>query len=303
MTFSPSAPPSTGPRKKWPGSTSIVLVSMGAMLGGMIDAHLHVVDAGHGRARSNRSSRRCLVGDRSTPSPRVGRRATRRRRVDGGVLVQAVGAHGLRQHLRAREPPRRSAANWRAIATPSRTTPTRSPRSSGRRRPARSALRLFSVPAARGELARHRPGPRGGGRGAGELGLTPTICCLPEELVAAATLVAAIPDLEFAVDHAGFVDGRRRRGRPRPAGSAAQRRAEAQHGRRSTTAPSTRPATVGRLLDLVGADRLAWGSDHPQVRDRDYGELAELGRRSVDGLPDATRAAVLEGTAARLWFS
>jgi predicted TIM-barrel fold metal-dependent hydrolase len=114
-------------------------------------------------------------------------------------------------------------------------------------------------------------------------------------------LAQALPDIEFAVDHAGFVsvggdegDLDRLVGLPNVV-------LKLSTGVFDHSALAPR-ATVGRLLDLVGADRLAWGSDHPQVRDRTYDELVALARASVEGLPDATRAAILEGTTARLWF-
>ncbi len=61
-------------------------------------------------------------------------------------------------------------------------------------------------------------------------------------------------------------------------------------------------SAVSRLLDLFGAERVVWGSDHPQVHDRAYSELVTLVGDALSGLDAVTRAAVLGGTTARLWF-
>ena len=265
----------------------------------MIDAHLHVIDeATAGPDRTGHPDGPWWEAIDAAPDVVAGRLAAAG--VDGGVLVQAVGAHGF-DNTFAIESAAALGENWRAIAAVGADDPD--PVDTVERAAAAGAVgaRLFSVPlpevswldADRGRTVAER---------CRDLGLTPTICCLPEELSAAARLVAAVPDLEFAVDHAGFVA---------IGGDEGDLGRLVRHSNvtlklstgvfdHSALDPA---ATVRRLLDLVGADRLAWGSDHPQVRDRTYDELAALGRRSVDGLPDATRAAVLEGTTARLWFT
>ena len=57
--------------------------------------------------------------------------------------------------------------------------------------------------------------------------------------------------------------------------------------------------TIGAMLDLVGEDRILWGSDYPHV-DSDLDAPQQI-RRSVAGLSPERRAAVLGGNAARLF--
>lgn len=61
-------------------------------------------------------------------------------------------------------------------------------------------------------------------------------------------------------------------------------------------------ALVDRLIAVFGPDRVAWGSDHPQSYEVSYPDMVQLARDACAGLEPAARAAVLGGTAARLWF-
>lgn len=264
----------------------------------MIDAHLHVVDAATaGPDRTGHPDGAWWETLDASPASVAQRLAAAG--VDGGVLVQAVGAHGFDNSF-AIESAAALGARWRAVAAVGADDPDPVGTVESAAAAGATGARLFSVPlpevswldADRGREVAER---------CRALGVTPTICCLPEEIGAAARLVAAVPDLEFAVDHAGFVsiggdEGDLARLVAQPNVVVKLSTGVFDH---SALAPS---ATVLRLLDLVGADRLAWGSDHPQIRDRDYATLADLARDAVAGLPDATRAAVLEGTTARLWF-
>ncbi len=265
----------------------------------MIDAHLHVVDpATSGPDRSGHPDGAWWEAVDASPAAVAGRLADSG--VDGGVLVQAVGAHGV-DNTHVLESALALGDRWRSVAAVGELDP--SPITTVEHAAAGGAagIRLFSIPRPRESwLDRDR------GHDVVEVcrahRLTPVICCLAEELDAAARLVEAFPDIEFALDHAGFVPiGGDEAGL---AGLAAHDNVVVKLSTGVFDDSTLDPAsTVGRLVDLVGGDRLAWGSDHPQVRDRSYSELADLARRAVEGLPDATRAAVLEGTAARLWFS
>lgn len=119
------------------------------------------------------------------------------------------------------------------------------------------------------------------------------------DLAALGPLAGRHPGVPVAVDHCGFTDF---------TGGAdalfALADAPAVHVKVSShvLAPLEDPAVVvERLADRFGADRLAWGSDHPQTGG-DYGELVALARRSAARLDEAARAAFLGGTARRLWF-
>ena len=67
-----------------------------------------------------------------------------------------------------------------------------------------AGLRLFSVPTPTKPWL-------GGDLGValveqcGRLGMSPTVCCLPAELGAVARLLDAVPKVEIALDHAGFL--------------------------------------------------------------------------------------------------
>ena len=64
-----------------------------------------------------------------------------------------------------------------------------------------------------------------------------------------------------------------------------------------------RPARlVADLTAAFGADRVAWGSDFPQTPHGSYRQLVDEGVAACAGLGDADRAAVLGGTARRLWW-
>lgn len=269
------------------------------MLGAMIDAHLHVIDAATaGPDRTGHPDGAWWESIDASPAAVVDRLAAAG--VDGGVLVQAVGAHGF-DNTFAIETAAALGDRWQAVAAVGADDPD--PVATVERAAAAGATgaRLFSVPlptvtwldADRGRAVVER---------CAALGVTPMICCLPEELGAAAGLVRSLPELEFALDHAGFVSIGGDEGE-----LAALARLDNVVLKLSTGVfdhSALDPvATVRRILALVGGDRIAWGSDHPQVRDRSYRELAALARAAVADLPDATRAAILGGTAARLWFS
>jgi L-fuconolactonase len=264
----------------------------------MFDAHLHVVDsATSGPDQTDHPDGAWWEGVDADP-PAIAARLEAAG-VAGGVLVQAVGAHGFDNSFVLA-----SAAalgeQWRCVVAvgadgddPVGTLMSASEAGA-------TGARLFSIPVPaeswldddRGHLIVET---------CREIKMTPTICCLPEEVAIAARLVAAYPDVEFAIDHAGFasIGG--------DEGDLGLLVAQPNLSIKLSTGvfdhSSLDPAAVARrLLDLVGQERLAWGSDHPQVRDRAYLELATLARSALDGLPSHVQGAVLVETARRLWF-
>ena len=262
----------------------------------MLDAHLHVVDPTRVVADSTGNPAGAWWERVDARPATVAARMTAAG-VDGGVLVQAVGAHGLDDVSVALEAA--ATLGFVAMATVDPAGPD--PLGALERAVAGGAtgLRLFSVPTpepawidsdvAVALVERCAP-----------LGVTPSICCLPAELPRVDRLLATAGGGEVAIDHAGFV----------PVGGDDAPLVElARHDRlvvKLSTgvfdhAPVPPSTTVDRLVDLVGAERLAWGSDHPQVHDRSYEEIVTLARTATDHLPDTQRAAILEGTTARCW--
>ena len=60
---------------------------------------------------------------------------------------------------------------------------------------------------------------------------------------------------------------------------------------------------VERLTSAFGANRLCWGSDHPQDQRSTYAGKVELAHHATRTLGAGDRDAVLAGTAMRLWFN
>lgn len=60
--------------------------------------------------------------------------------------------------------------------------------------------------------------------------------------------------------------------------------------------------TLERLVASFGADRLCWGSDHPQDRRHDYVDKLALARDAARALDEASRHALFATTGRRLFF-
>lgn len=266
------------------------------MLRRMLDAHIHVVDPATTveDVTGNPAGAWWAAVD---ASPGAVRRRVAEAGVQGGVLVQAVGAHGFDNTV-AIQAARSLSGEWRAMVALHPLA--RDPLAALGDAVARGArgLRLFSVPTPERSWL---DTDRGVGlvERCGRLGVGPAVCCLPEELPAVGRLARAVPDVEIALDHAGFLD---------VGGTEIERLA--RHDNlvvklstgvfdHSSMGPA---ATVHRLVDLFGADRIAWGSDHPQVHDRAYPELVALIGDALEDLPEADRTAILDGTTRRLWL-
>lgn len=56
------------------------------------------------------------------------------------------------------------------------------------------------------------------------------------------------------------------------------------------------------LVAAFGADRVCWGSDHPQHVSRTYGEMVALAQQAARNLPAPEQAAFLGANSQRLWW-
>lgn len=266
-----------------------------AVHGQVLDAHLHVVDVEScvDDLTGNPNARWWEQIDSSTQAVTA---RTIAAGVSGGVLVQAVGAHGFDNSLVV-EAARELGGDWRAMVAIGQHA--EDPLSLLNWAASRGAtgLRLFSIP----DPWLHSDLAVDSVRACLELGIGPNVCCLREELPAVARMASAVPDCEIAVDHCGFVS----------VGVDDQDLADlAKHenlvvklstGVFDAAAVAPR-AVVSRLLGLFGTQRIVWGSDHPQVHDRPYAELFAIVADAISDLDTATQAAILGKNAARLWF-
>ncbi len=141
-----------------------------------------------------------------------------------------------------------------------------------------------------------------------DTGTSLVVACLAEHLPQLAARVAADPDVVVALDHCAFVpldDGP-----PFRAAESLWTLAEqpSVHLKVSTIvleAVAERGSTTAFIEHAVatfGADRIAWGSDHPQSFETGYREMLLLARAACATLDDLDARAVLGGTAERLWF-
>ncbi|MEO0030876.1 MAG: hypothetical protein RIS94_634 [Pseudomonadota bacterium] len=129
-----------------------------------------------------------------------------------------------------------------------------------------------------------------------------------EGLTRLAGILRDIPGLSVVIDHFGAI--RSDAGAPDHgvddllAGVAAHEGVSVKYttiplGRLAAAGIDARPV-VRRVADLFGTDRMMWGSDITQSPGT-YAEMVELGLRSVEGMTDAEREAVLSGTARRVY--
>ena len=193
-------------------------------VGRVLDAHLHVVDlqtcvddlTGNPNARWWEQ----LDCSPEAVAVRVGAAD-----VAGGVLVQAVGAHGFDNSL-VLGAAEALGDDWRAMVAVGSTVKDPLSVLDGAVAQGATGLRLFSIPDpwlnsdTAVELVQR----------CADSGVGPSVCCLAEELPAVARIAAAVPDCEIALDHCGFVcvggDDRAldRSGHPRESGREAEHR-------------------------------------------------------------------------------
>jgi predicted TIM-barrel fold metal-dependent hydrolase len=143
-------------------------------------------------------------------------------------------------------------------------------------------------------------------RSAGHLGLTVVPCVFSPVLDAVAEVAASHPDVPVAVDHCGFPDMAGADGWPqllRLAGLAAVGLKVSSHVLEAGERDDGDPAVVvDRLVEAFGAERLCWGSDHPQNQALDYAGKLALARHAARHLDADQSAAFFGANAHRLWF-
>jgi predicted TIM-barrel fold metal-dependent hydrolase len=157
-------------------------------------------------------------------------------------------------------------------------------------------LRLFSVPTPAPSWL-DDPDTWPVWEAARDLGVHLGVCCLPAELGALDRVLAAHPETDVVLDHCGFVDPDRL--------DLLDPLHRHEHlvlkvtSHVLTHAPDP-AALVDALIDRFGADRLVWGSDHPQVP-LPYPAMVSLAEQALTHRSGAERAALLGSTALRLW--
>ena len=140
---------------------------------------------------------------------------------------------------------------------------------------------------------------------AAELGTTLVATVFTRHLPELAAVVEARPQVSVALDHCAFPD------MGADGEAAVLRLAELPEVHLKVTSYVLEMADrdegdpaplVERLATAFGANRLCWGSDHPQDQRSTYPGKVELAHHAVRSLGAADRDAVLADTALRLWF-
>jgi L-fuconolactonase len=140
---------------------------------------------------------------------------------------------------------------------------------------------------------------------AADLGLTLVPCVFSRHLPALATVVESRPEVPVALDHCAFPD-MGEGGEPE-----VLRLADLPEVHLKVTSYVLEMADrdegdpaplVERLASAFGANRLTWGSDHPQDQRSTYAGKVELAHHATRTLGPAERDAVLADTALRLFF-
>jgi predicted TIM-barrel fold metal-dependent hydrolase len=144
---------------------------------------------------------------------------------------------------------------------------------------------------------------------AADCGTNLVVACLAHHLAGVAHLVAARPDVVVALDHCAFpdLDGGPPFRRAAPllelAALPSIHLKLTTIGLRDARDHGGARALVTHLVDAFGAERVCWGSDHPQTYEVPYPDMVDLALDATAELEADARAAVLDGTAQRLWFS
>lgn len=249
----------------------------------VIDAHLHVVDVASVRAEAHLAP----TGpwwERVDPSADAVLDRVRAAGVERAVLVQAIAAHGYDcSYLLTAARPAVALVGAVDPFGPDPVAALDALADAGV-----AGLRLFSIrsrtPWLDGDVGRSLVAR------CVERGVRPSVCILPDEIPALIRLAGAFPGTEFAVDHVAF------------ASDDEQLAALAAQENLCPTVTETSPLSVDAAIRWFGADRLSWGSDHPQ-HGADYpstqvDDESDLSTQ-VDSIPHVSTRV---DAAQRLWF-
>jgi predicted TIM-barrel fold metal-dependent hydrolase len=117
-----------------------------------------------------------------------------------------------------------------------------------------------------------------------------------------AVLSAAVPGALVALDHCGFV----RYGGQIGDDADLMRLAQVPGVHLKVTSLNLggpdAAEWVGSLVQAFGANRLCWGSDHPQMQELTYPEMRRASEEAATGLSDSEREAFLASTSLGLWW-
>jgi L-fuconolactonase len=146
-------------------------------------------------------------------------------------------------------------------------------------------------------------------RQARDLGITVVPTLLAGSLSSMTGLIDRYRDVPVVVEHIGFVDlaGGAPFPHAQPLFDLAQYPAVnvkvTTHSLVTAEAVGDPADLIDRLVEVFGADRLVWGSDHPQTVRRTYPQMLELAHHASRRLRPEHRDLFLGGTAARLWWA
>jgi len=143
---------------------------------------------------------------------------------------------------------------------------------------------------------------------AGQLAITIVPTLFPAALPEMASVVERHPQVPTVLEHIGFVD--LSGGTPFPeagplfdlAGHPAVRLKVTTHSLKHAESVGDPADLLDRLVATFGADRLVWGSDHPQSVGRSYEQKIALARHSARRLEAADRDRYLGTNAMTLWW-
>ncbi len=155
-----------------------------------------------------------------------------------------------------------------------------------------------------------RPDVLRGLRAVAAAGLRYDLVVVPHQLPAASYAAAAVPDLEFVLDHGGKPDITS--GALQPWAAAISELAARPNtmcklsGLVTEAPPGAAAAAFAPFAEVIlgafGAGRVMFGSDWPVcLLASDYASVVTLAQTLVSGLSDTERAAVLAGTATRAY--